>query len=87
MSKKALNIDSRVSTQEHEASSEEMKKIITLADGKVAACVDLAGNHDEGLKLPLQSGCECYTCRNHTRGYIQHLIAYDEVNWSILLMM
>jgi queuine tRNA-ribosyltransferase len=24
--------------------------------------------------VPLDQGCECYTCRNFTRGYISHLL-------------
>jgi queuine tRNA-ribosyltransferase len=27
---------------------------------------------------PLESECDCYTCRNYTRGYIRHLLIADE---------
>ena len=28
---------------------------------------------------PLDEECDCYTCRNYTRGYIRHLIKADEM--------
>ncbi len=28
---------------------------------------------------PLDTGCDCYTCRNYTRAYIRHLIKADEI--------
>lgn len=28
---------------------------------------------------PLDPGCDCYSCRNYTRGYIRHLIKADEI--------
>ncbi|MGL4854783.1 MAG: tRNA guanosine(34) transglycosylase Tgt [Lentisphaeria bacterium] len=28
---------------------------------------------------PIEEGCECYACRNHTRAYIRHLIKADEI--------
>jgi queuine tRNA-ribosyltransferase len=28
---------------------------------------------------PIDSGCGCYTCRNHTRAYIRHLYNTDEI--------
>lgn len=28
---------------------------------------------------PLDEGCNCYTCRNYTRGYIRHLFKADEI--------
>ncbi|MFT6361398.1 MAG: queuine tRNA-ribosyltransferase [Candidatus Paceibacteria bacterium] len=29
--------------------------------------------------VPLQEGCECYTCKNYTRGYIHHLLRSKEM--------
>ncbi|KAL1456387.1 hypothetical protein WDU94_001118 [Cyamophila willieti] len=34
---------------------------------------------------PVLSQCECYTCRNHTRAYIHHLISVKEMLASVLL--
>jgi len=28
---------------------------------------------------PLDKECDCYTCKNYTRGYIRHLIKADEI--------
>jgi queuine tRNA-ribosyltransferase len=28
---------------------------------------------------PIESGCVCYTCQNHTRAYLHHLFAADEL--------
>ncbi|MGL5098515.1 MAG: tRNA-guanine transglycosylase, partial [Fusobacteriaceae bacterium] len=28
---------------------------------------------------PLDEGCQCYACRNYTRGYIRHLFKADEI--------
>jgi queuine tRNA-ribosyltransferase len=27
---------------------------------------------------PLENDCDCYTCKNYTRGYIRHLLIADE---------
>ncbi|MEI6101781.1 MAG: tRNA-guanine transglycosylase, partial [Eubacteriales bacterium] len=29
--------------------------------------------------------CDCYTCRNFTRGYIRHLVKADEILGAMLL--
>lgn len=34
---------------------------------------------------PLSPGCECYTCKRHTRAYIHHLLSVQEMNSNILL--
>ena len=28
---------------------------------------------------PIEEGCGCYACRNHTRSYIRHLLNTDEI--------
>lgn len=33
---------------------------------------------------PLDEGCQCYACRNYTRGYIRHLFKADEILGSRL---
>lgn len=36
---------------------------------------------------PLSAGCECYTCTNHHRAYIQHLLAAKEMLGWVLLQI
>merc|ERR1712079_900208 len=36
---------------------------------------------------PLTKECSCYTCRKHTRGYINHLLATNELLASVLLVI
>lgn len=35
-------------------------------------------------KKPLEKGCECYTCKNFTRGYVRHLFQSGEMLAGIL---
>ena len=34
---------------------------------------------------PIEEGCECYACKNHTRAYIHHLVRADEILGGLLL--
>ncbi len=34
---------------------------------------------------PIQEGCQCYACRNHTRAYIRHLLHVGEILGSRLM--
>ena len=34
---------------------------------------------------PLVLDCKCYTCKNHTRAYISHLIKHKEMTGAVLL--
>ncbi|HOB16669.1 MAG TPA: tRNA guanosine(34) transglycosylase Tgt [Defluviitoga sp.] len=34
---------------------------------------------------PIDNDCDCYTCKNHSRGYIHHLFKRDEMLGKILL--
>ncbi|KAH0545268.1 hypothetical protein FGG08_000567 [Glutinoglossum americanum] len=36
---------------------------------------------------PLRTGCECYSCRNHHRAYIQHLLSAKEMLGWVLLQI
>ncbi|HEY1379132.1 MAG TPA: tRNA guanosine(34) transglycosylase Tgt [Gemmataceae bacterium] len=36
---------------------------------------------------PLESGCDCYTCRNFSRAYLHHLFAADEMLGPTLLSL
>lgn len=42
--------------------------------------------HREDFR-PLLEGCACYTCTNHSRAYIHHLLNVHEMLASVLLMM
>ena len=39
-------------------------------------------SHDHG---PIDTGCDCYTCRTFTRGYLRHLIVAREILASTLI--
>lgn len=36
---------------------------------------------------PLLKGCECFTCRNHSRAYVHHLLMSHEMLAHVLLEM
>jgi len=36
---------------------------------------------------PLDPHCDCYTCKNFTRGYIRHLLKAGEILGGILLSL
>jgi queuine tRNA-ribosyltransferase subunit QTRTD1 len=36
---------------------------------------------------PLRAGCECYTCKNHHRAYLQHLLSAKEMLAWVLLQL
>jgi queuine tRNA-ribosyltransferase len=36
---------------------------------------------DEG---PVDPSCQCYTCRTHSRAYLRHLFAVNEINAATL---
>nr|XP_002130295.1 queuine tRNA-ribosyltransferase accessory subunit 2 [Ciona intestinalis] len=36
---------------------------------------------------PLMENCTCYTCKNHTRAYMQHLVKLNEMLAPVLLML
>ena len=36
-------------------------------------------------KLPLMPGCDCFTCTNHSRAYVHHLLQCHEMTASVLL--
>ena len=33
---------------------------------------------------PIEPGCRCYTCRNHTRSYLRHLFKAREIQAAVL---
>lgn len=61
-----------------------------------SGCVDPARGHDiHKINMldaqfredvgPLVQGCECFTCRNHTRAYLHHLHLVHEMSAQVLL--
>ena len=41
--------------------------------------------YKEQVDKPILSGCECYTCKNFTRGYLNHLLNTRELLSGVLL--
>ena len=35
--------------------------------------------HTKEIGGPLDSECDCYTCKNYTRAYIRHLVKTNEI--------
>ncbi|EFC40862.1 predicted protein [Naegleria gruberi] len=54
---------------------------------KVKMTINLRDRNFEKDFTPLESTCTCFTCRNHTRGYIHHLLNTHEMLGDILLTM
>jgi queuine tRNA-ribosyltransferase subunit QTRTD1 len=45
-------------------------------------------NPDHAMDLsPLRAGCQCYTCKNHHRAYLQHLLSAKEMLAWVLLQL
>ena len=44
----------------------------------------LDSGHKEDI-APLVKGCQCFTCKNHTRAYVHHLLLVHEMTAQILL--
>ena len=56
--------------------TDNFKETISLGDSKFSTSFS-----------PLLEGCECYTCKHHTRAYIQHLVSVNEMLATTLLML
>ncbi|NIP42464.1 MAG: tRNA-guanine transglycosylase, partial [Aliifodinibius sp.] len=50
------------------------KSAFTLRGGRL----NLSNREHANSTSPIDAECECYTCRNHSRGYLRHLIAARE---------
>ena len=71
--------------------------IINGSEDKGPAVKEIASTHPYTMSLkveiykddfsPLVSTCSCYTCRCHTRAYINHLLATNEMLGPTLLMI
>ncbi|MBG89387.1 MAG: tRNA guanosine(34) transglycosylase Tgt [Verrucomicrobiales bacterium] len=40
---------------------------------------NIKGGAQKTLFEPLEEGCDCFTCRNHTRAYVRHLLNVNEI--------
>ena len=67
-----------------ESQREELKKLTLKKEVKY---IDFNNKMQKELLIPIQKDCGCFTCKNHTRAYINHVIECDEVNWQMLLTM
>jgi queuine tRNA-ribosyltransferase subunit QTRTD1 len=54
-------------------------------ENKKARVIDLAKGIFEMDKGPIWKGCDCYSCLNHTRAYVHHLIKSKEMTANVLL--
>lgn len=76
-------------TQEEIKSADQIEKI------KITDCNQEMTSFEINLKEkryqedfnPLVRGCSCYSCKNHTRAYIHHLLVTNELLAGVLLMM
>ena len=50
-------------------------------------CIDLKDPKYKNDFGPILKDCSCYACRKHTRGYINHLLATNELLASVLLVI
>lgn len=47
--------------------------------------INIKNSHYKFDKSPLDEECLCYTCRNHSKGYLHHLVKAKEILASMLL--
>jgi len=50
-----------------------------------AKTINLFDNQYKEVLEPLDSKCSCYSCKNHTKAYIHHLLECDEMTANVLL--
>ena len=53
--------------------------------GKKAKFTNMLDTQHKSVWEPISKTCECYACKNHTRGYIQHLLECDEMTAYVLI--
>ena len=78
----AITLDA--STFDFEAAGAEQFSLESLK-GKKASCIHLSDTKHKQVWEPISSNCDCYSCKNHTKGYIQHLIECDEMTAGVLI--
>ena len=59
----------------------------SLEDKRLPLGIDMWTPSHASSLLPLQEGCTCYTCKNHHRAYIQHLLSAKEMLAWVLLQL
>ncbi len=82
-----LSVPEESKVAETTLSIEEKKEMKEMFVKKEVKYVDFNEKAEEGKQVPIQKNCECFTCKNHTRAYIDHLVQCDEMNWQMLLAM
>uniref|UniRef100_A0A8C9PUF5 Queuine tRNA-ribosyltransferase accessory subunit 2 n=1 Tax=Spermophilus dauricus TaxID=99837 RepID=A0A8C9PUF5_SPEDA len=73
---------------------EEIKSVDQIEKIKTTDCNQEMTSFEINLKEkryqedfnPLVRGCSCYSCKNHTRAYIHHLLVTNELLAGVLLM-
>jgi queuine tRNA-ribosyltransferase accessory subunit len=48
---------------------------------------DMFSSENEDIMAPLADECQCFTCKNHYRAYIHHLLKCHEMTGWVLLQM
>ena len=67
--------------------------VMPTRNGRNACAFTRAGTikiRNEQYKLakgPLEQGCDCYTCRHFSRGFLRHMFMVNEMNGPILLSL
>jgi queuine tRNA-ribosyltransferase len=47
--------------------------------------LNLKSSANKFQNIPIDKNCQCYTCRNHSRGYINHLLKREEMLGKTLI--
>lgn len=79
-----------VQAQRNIAITYQIPEMETLASSMSKPAYDILDVSDESNRLlfePLLQECQCYTCHNHTKAYIYHLISVKELLAPILLTL
>lgn len=63
------------------------KDVLSLAKMGESVFINLKNDEFIHDSSPLMEGCSCFTCKRHTRSYINHLIKSKELLAEILLFM
>ena len=59
----------------------------SIEGDKIPLGRDMFATVNEADVTPLVSGCQCFTCKNHHRAYIHHLLKCHEMTAWVLLQM
>lgn len=68
------------------AEEESKNTFLQIFNGDLEVATEsLADSKNMQLAEPLQPNCDCYSCKNHTRNYICHLLDNHEMTGNVLL--